>query len=367
MSKPIKHWVLVRIALPILTLSTALLLLIPIHADNDYQVNKIAFVSKENGNSVFHIVDPNTSQEETHSLGSKSVSVGFPAWSPQCDRIALDQYENDLKVISVVGYGRNGISTNIPQLGPFELTAYLPRWSPDGSYIAFQAIDWDNLENNVDIYTVSTATGELKNLTNSPIQDTYPSWAPNGQQIIFSSIPKDNPHEYADINLIDANGSNLKAVYSAPATDDFAPQWSPDGDSIAFVSRDENGDRLLLIDKDDAVNDLTGSAIYKLRHFSWSNDSKYMAFSSEKTEDETQIYLLDVSSKAVEQLTNTPHAINMYASWSPDSGQIVFQSNRDGDFEIFTLDLETKDLHQLTDNQYDDIFPVWSPKSCDDN
>ncbi len=43
----------------------------------------------------------------------------------------------------------------------------------------------------------------------------------------------------------------------------------------------------------------------------------------------------------------------------PFKGRIVFQSNMDGDNEIYLL---TQDrLHKLTDNDTDDLFPVWSP------
>jgi len=41
------------------------------------------------------------------------------------------------------------------------------------------------------------------------------------------------------------------------------------------------------------------------------------------------------------------------------SGRIVFQSNADGDNEIFLLTREG--VHQLTDNSWEDEYPVWSP------
>ncbi|MBN1274032.1 MAG: PD40 domain-containing protein [Candidatus Aminicenantes bacterium] len=41
------------------------------------------------------------------------------------------------------------------------------------------------------------------------------------------------------------------------------------------------------------------------------------------------------------------------------NGRIIFQSNQDGDNEIFLL--TAKGLNRLTDNEWDDIFPVWSP------
>ncbi len=43
----------------------------------------------------------------------------------------------------------------------------------------------------------------------------------------------------------------------------------------------------------------------------------------------------------------------------PFEGRIIFQSNMDGDNEIYLLTQAT--LHKLTDNEWDDLFPVWSP------
>lgn len=42
-------------------------------------------------------------------------------------------------------------------------------------------------------------------------------------------------------------------------------------------------------------------------------------------------------------------------------GRMAFASNLDGDFEIYVLDMQTGALTQLTDNDYDDHSPAWSP------
>jgi TolB protein len=48
--------------------------------------------------------------------------------------------------------------------------------------------------------------------------------------------------------------------------------------------------------------------------------------------------------------------------WSPDDSKIVFHSDRDGDFEIFTMDIDGTDLRQITINEkIDDYNPAWSP------
>jgi TolB protein len=43
------------------------------------------------------------------------------------------------------------------------------------------------------------------------------------------------------------------------------------------------------------------------------------------------------------------------------TGKIVFQSNRDGDWEIYVMNADGSDIVQFTDNTASDEYPVWSP------
>ena len=48
-------------------------------------------------------------------------------------------------------------------------------------------------------------------------------------------------------------------------------------------------------------------------------------------------------------------------SWSPDGQRIAFESDRDGDSEIYVMDADGKNQTQLTNNNDDDGQPSWSP------
>jgi Tol biopolymer transport system component len=51
--------------------------------------------------------------------------------------------------------------------------------------------------------------------------------------------------------------------------------------------------------------------------------------------------------------------------WSPDGKQMLFQSNRDGDVEIFLWDSTTAAVTQLTRNRVEDSYASWSPPLAD--
>lgn len=56
---------------------------------------------------------------------------------------------------------------------------------------------------------------------------------------------------------------------------------------------------------------------------------------------------------------NTSH--DRYASYSPNGKKIVFESNRDGHWEIYMMDNDGKNQQRLTIGKYDNRRPSWHP------
>ena len=48
-----------------------------------------------------------------------------------------------------------------------------------------------------------------------------------------------------------------------------------------------------------------------------------------------------------------------YPAWSPDSKQLAFQSNRDGNFEIYTMNADGSGVTRLTRTPTDETGPSW--------
>ena len=48
-------------------------------------------------------------------------------------------------------------------------------------------------------------------------------------------------------------------------------------------------------------------------------------------------------------------------AWSPDGKTIAFDSDRDGDREIYVMDADGANVRQLTSNDRFDGVPTWSP------
>jgi Tol biopolymer transport system component len=174
-----------------------------------------------------------------------------------------------------------------------------------------------------------------------------------------------------EIYVVNADGGGLRRLTDNRATDQ-CPAWSPDGDRLAFVSdRDGNKEIYLMTVRGD--KDASGAELQRLTndpaydsHPAWSPDGTHMAFISER-DGNREIYVLDVQAALQgtggdnpRRLTDHP-ADDMRPAWSPDGKRIAFNSERDGNWEIYIVDVDGDNLQRLTDSPTWEIFPDWSP------
>jgi len=73
-----------------------------------------------------------------------------------------------------------------------------------------------------------------------------------------------------------------------------------------------------------------------------------------------EIYTIDLEADSLQQVTHNG-ANDLSPSWSPDGGQIAFVSNRDGNDEIYVMNADGSDQRRLTETDASESFPAWSP------
>jgi TolB protein len=162
-----------------------------------------------------------------------------------------------------------------------------PQWSPDGQTLVYGAHRGDG---NYDIYTnVATGTGVEQRLTTDPATDFDPAWTPDGQRIVFAS----NRAGTNDLWVMNADGTGVSPLTSGPASD-RTPSVSPDGTKVAFTSTRSDPNPACAVNCTEGiyVMDIDGSDITRVPisdapgcwllpyHFDpdWSPDGERLAF-----------------------------------------------------------------------------------------
>ena len=84
-----------------------------------------------------------------------------------------------------------------------------------------------------------------------------------------------------------------------------------------------------------------------------------IAFASTR-EGNTDIYVMELEGGALARLTSHP-AVDDAPAWSRDGRRLAFVSERDGNREIYTVNLDGSNLQRLTDHIAIDDRPAWSP------
>ncbi len=94
----------------------------------------------------------------------------------------------------------------------------------------------DNLRDHVYVFDVAAKTA--MQVTDGPYDDSSPVWSPDGQSIAFVSNRTKEPdaNENSDIFLIAAKpGQTPRALTTSPGTDS-SPAFTPDGRSVVYVA-----------------------------------------------------------------------------------------------------------------------------------
>ena len=167
-------------------------------------------------------------------------------------------------------------------------------------------------------------------------------------------------------------GTRLLAGERDTGAINIAPQLSPDGRTIAYLSeRDLFGIDLFLADA------ASGEVLAKLASVgsdphtdalrfiesagTWRPDGTQFAFVV-FAGGNNEISVLDVASRRVaRRLAVEGIGAIRDLSFSPDGGRIVFSGARGGVTDLYVIDVASGTVRQMTNDRFADLQPAWSP------
>ena len=181
-------------------------------------------------------------------------------------------------------------------------------------------------------------------------------------------------NEFQSLTLVTFNREQMYVSPMAPPERNCSyqsPTWLPDGSGLVFAANCKGKFAIYRADiqyynipSDDYVaaqltniRDLTNTPTVDNYLPRVSPDGTKIVFSSNR-DGEGDLYVINIDGTGERRLT-TGGRDDGSASWSPDGTEIVFDSNRDGDYELYKMNVETQAVTQLTFNEVDDRWPVW--------
>jgi TolB protein len=261
---------------------------------------KIAYASGPRGSKEILVADYDGAGPRP--LGRNGSINLTPVWSPDARSLAYVSYRN--------GY------PDLFRAFPFErrpeqvLSAFTginssPAWSADGRLLALTL----SKDGNPEIYLLTVATGAFRRLTRHTGIDTDPSWSPSGREIAFVSDRAGRPHIY----VMDAEGASVRQLTTGGHH--TQPRWSPKGDTIAFTTRATTHD----------------------------------------------VWAISPDGANPRRLTIGP-GDNQGTAWAPNGRHLLFQSNRQGRWQVYSMLADGSEQAQVTPGPEESTSPSWSPR-----
>jgi dipeptidyl aminopeptidase/acylaminoacyl peptidase len=245
-----------------------------------------------------------------------------------------------------------------------------PDLSPDGKWVAYvrTTTNGQTGKRNPDIWFVpADGSAAPKLAVGGESAETTPVFSPDGKSIAFISVHEDGPQ----IRLMPSDGGTLRQLTTLKMGVQPPMVFSPDGTRIAFVSdvypecADEacNARRAEEAEK----NPVKVHHVKRLLFRHWSDWRETLRH---------HVFVVDVASGRTTDVTpgdfDSPPFFNEDngISFSPDSTQIAFVSNREGgdaeawttNHDVWIVPVAGGAARKLTTaNNAADLQPVWSP------
>lgn len=239
-------------------------------------------------------------------------------------------------------------------------------FSPDGDSIAIGA--------DSGLYLAELSQGLPVQLTDF-YRPNWIDWAPDGAKLVFSGRADEDGSGGLGIFLFDLESrerSNLTENMGAGLDEFFSPQWSPDGELIAFHGLNSDGFTINVITPDGTefrtVTDWTfregGFFPQSVLPPQWSPDGKRLLF---EAYDEANprfgqdIYAVNIDGSDKGNFTRSPGSDGIPV-WSANGRLIAFVSNRDENGEIYVMDADGGNPTNVSNMPLtDELLPFWRP------
>jgi Tol biopolymer transport system component len=294
----------------------------------------------------------------------RHVNARCPLWSPDSTWLLVTPNEAGNNPVL-----RVNLTGNVDQVIDDSRQTFLPYLSPDTRYIALTS--FSNGKNEVWLMRTD-GNGDPQQLPITREDDviTWAEWSPDSRRLYYVYNHRNNAlHRY---NIQDGisetifNGAGLNLTR-------IKPIWSPDGSQMVMTLHQDNGRSLLALVTDEGWHSIAETVPSHPCQPQWSPDGEWIAFAGIAF-GKDELFRVRPDGSGLEKLTGNPNATYRCYEWSPEGDKLLFGARENRNIDLYQLDLATNSIQPLAQHSGDDEwigraalpkrdFPIWLPLS----
>jgi tricorn protease len=245
------------------------------------------------------------------SLGDKAIVFEYAGRIHRFDLATEQAQQVPIRVLEDFAGGRSGMRDVSKNIADGDI-------SPDGKRALFSA--------RGDIFTVPAKEGATRNLSaTSGAHERDPAWSPDGKTIAYISDASGDDEIH--VSAQDGTGTSRQLTRGGGPYK-YAVRWSPDSKKLAWSDKKL---RLFYVDVDSAQVKLVDQAkAWEIRDYTWSPDSKWLAYARPEEETFEKVMLYSVADDKKTEITDGTYE-SRRPEFSSDGKFLFFVSERDFD------------------------------------
>ena len=284
------------------------------------------------------------------------------AWSPDGKQIAYRRGKDSVYTQAVDGSGARRLAV-----------VYEPHsfcWSPDGSRIGFVSGNSSYLSSTAianiapsSLYVVSVADGMLSQITDNTSLNMSPVWTSDTRHLLFVSN-RDGTRDIYELTVDRSGQPEGTPQRLTTGLNAYTIGLSADSKTLAYsvLTYSANVWSIRIPERNsvsvtEAVQLTTGNQA--IEGLGISTDGQWLVYDSNH-EGNQDIYKMLLKGGEPIQMTTDP-SDDFVPSWSPDGKTIAFYSFRTGNRDLFVMSSDGSYQQQITRDLAQERYPDWSP------
>ena len=244
-----------------------------------------------------------------------------------------------------------------------------PAWSRNGEHVAYTSFITRKIgkgprKKNADIFMYNMKSGKRWLVSYRDGINSGSEFLPNNNELLVTLSLK----RTADIYRMSLDGKKITPITRGPGRAmNVEPAVAPNGRKIAFSS-DRSGKPMIF------TMNLDGSGIKRLTfagHYNatptWSPDSRKIAFAGfDKKKRNFDIFIVNSDGTGLARLTSAKKRSGKYSNneepaFSPDGRHVMFVSDRDGNKQLYMVNIDGSNERRITFDDKHYSKPKWGP------